>query len=361
MRKSIIIAALAAAIATGCATSSGMPASGPSTRTFSAQSEETIRVVPLTVAVARAASAEGTIDFASLPSPSPINGQVSKGDQIEVSIWEAAPATLFGGGAEAISSGRTVVLPPQTVGIDGRITVPFAGRVIAAGRQTSEIEADISKALQGKANRAQVMVRNASNVSAEVTVIGQVRESRRLPLTARGERLLDAIASAGGSSVPVEKATVQVTRRGVTATSALQSIVTTPDQNIELSPTDIVAVYFQPKSFVALGAVNKVGEIDFEATGLSLSEAIARAGGAVDSRADAKGVFVARIVDGKPVVYQVNLRDPASLFAMREFEVQNDDIIYIANASGTELQKFLSLLGSAVYPIDALRTFGNGS
>lgn len=361
MRSIIIFAALTTALATGCASSSGIPASGPSVRSFSSTNDEAIRVVPLTVAVARAASAEGVIHFDSLPSPTPMTGEVSKGDQIEVSIWEAAPATLFGGNAEAINNGRTVVLPPQTVGIDGRITVPFAGRVDADGRQTSEIEADITAALQGKANRAQVMVRNASNVAAEVTVIGQVRESRRLPLTARRERLLDAIASAGGPTVPVEKATVQVTRRGVTASSALQSIVTTPDQNIELSPTDIVAVYFQPKSFVALGAVNKVGEIDFEATGLTLSEAIARAGGAIDSRADAKGVFVARVVDGKHVVYQVNLRDPASLFAMREFQVQNDDIIYVANASGTELQKFLSILGSAVYPLDAVRNFGNGT
>lgn len=349
------------AFSTGCATSSGIPASGPSSRSFGADSDAGIRVVPLTVEAARAASAESTIDVAELPSPTPMTGRVAKGDQIEVSIWEAAPATLFGGTAEAISNGRTVVLPQQTVGIDGRITVPFAGRVMADGRQTSEIEQDITTGLEGKANRAQVMVRNASNVAAEVTVIGQVRESLRLPLTARRERLLDAIASAGGPSVPVEKATVQVTRQGVTASSPLQSIVTNPHQNIELSPTDIIAVYFQPKSFVALGAVSKVGEIDFEATGLTLSEAIARAGGALDSRADANGVFVARLVDGEPVVYQVNLRDPASLFAMREFNVQNDDIIYIANAAATELQKFLGILGSAVYPLDAVRNFGNGS
>lgn len=74
----------------------------------------------------------------------------------------------------------------------------------------------------------------------------------------------------------------------------LDLVVRDPKQNVILGPSDVVTIYHQPKSFVALGAVAKSGDVPFEATGLDLAQAIACAGWTLDHRADASGVFVAR-------------------------------------------------------------------
>lgn len=43
-------------------------------------------------------------------------------------------------------------------------------------------------------------------------MVGGVRNNLRIGLTARRERLLDAIALSGGSTFPIEKSFVQLTR-----------------------------------------------------------------------------------------------------------------------------------------------------
>lgn len=56
--------------------------------------------------------------------------------------------------------------------------------------------------------------------------------------------------------------------------------------------------------------------------------------------------------DGKvPVVYRVDLKDPAMFFIAQGFPMRNKDVMYIANAPGAELQKFLNLVVSAFYPV----------
>ncbi len=66
---------------------------------------------------------------------------MGKGDFLTVTIWEAAPATLFGSvqldprGIPAPALATT--LPEQPVDGEGCITVPFAGRVPAAGKTLS--------------------------------------------------------------------------------------------------------------------------------------------------------------------------------------------------------------------------------
>ena len=51
------------------------------------------------------------------------------------------------------------------------------------------------------------------------------------------------------------------------------------------------------------------------------------------------------------VLYHVNLQDVDGYFLASRFSVLNDDIIYVANASGSQLQKFLTLIGAITQPI----------
>jgi polysaccharide export outer membrane protein len=45
-----------------------------------------------------------------------------------------------------------------------------------------------------------------------------------------------------------------------------------------------------------------------------------------------------------PIVYNINLRDPAGYFLAANFEMRNKDVIYVANATSVEVTKFLLFL-----------------
>lgn len=300
-----------------------------------------------------------------------VPGGIGRGDTVEVTIWEAPPATLFGGGVadpRATATSRAAALPEQMVDREGYISVPFAGRIRAAGRSPQAVEAEIVARLRGKANQPEVLVRVQRNVSSMVTVVGEVANSVRMPLTAAGEKLLDALAAAGGVRQPVHKMTLQVTRGQTVAALPLDRIIRDPSQNVPLQPGDVVTALFQPLSFTALGATGKNEEIPFEAQGITLAQALARAGGLIDSRSNARGVFLFRLESAQaldwprqpvvttpeglvPVVYRIDLRDPASFFVMQSFPVDNKDVLYVSNAPAAELQKFLNLVFSVVYPV----------
>ena len=120
----------------------------------------------------------------------------------------------------------------------------------------------------------------------------------------------------GGVRQPVSKTALQVTQGN--AFHALP-----------LRPCDVVPALFQPLSFTALGATGKNEEISFEAQGIALAQALARAGGLVDSRSSPQGVFIFRFEPEPtlawprqpvstapeglvPVVYRIDLNNPNS-------------------------------------------------
>lgn len=276
---------------------------------------------------------------------------VGPGDVLEVSIWEAAPATLFGtptiGMTAAISTSHATTLPEQPVDDEGCIYVPFAGRIPAAGKSLRAIEADIVARLAHKANQPEVLVRMTRNYSSNATVVGEVNLSTRVPLVPGNERLLDALAAASGVRQPVNKTTIQVTRANSVYSLPLETIIRDPHQNVPLLPGDVVTALFQPYSFTALGASGKNEEVNFETQGISLAQALARSGGLLDSRSNPRGVFIFRFepkdalvwphepvtttANGQvPTVYRLDLLDPRSLFLIQSFPMQNRDVLYLS-------------------------------
>ena len=93
----------------------------------------------------------------------------------------------------------------------------------------------------------------------------------------------------------------------------------------------------------------------------SLAEAAAKAGGSIDTQGDPASIFLYRGETRKvaeqlridcsrfngpiiPVIYDINLRDPAGYFLATKFGMRNKDVIYIANAKSVEISKFLTYL-----------------
>jgi len=174
---------------------------------------------------------------------------VGAGDVLEVSIWEAAPATLFGtapanASGNVIATSHPTTLPDQPVDDEGFIVVPFAGRVPAAGKTLTQIQTEIVRRLHDKANQPEVLVRMTRNMSSNATVVGEVNASTRVPLVPGNERLLDALAAASGVRQPVNKMTIQITRADHVYSLPLETIIRDPKQNVPLQPGDVVTALF---------------------------------------------------------------------------------------------------------------------
>ncbi|MCF4125350.1 polysaccharide biosynthesis/export family protein [Methylobacterium sp. SyP6R] len=322
------------------------------------------------------------------PSVQPVIGV---GDGITVTIWEAGSGGLFSGpmiGGMSTGS-KSSSIPEQIVARDGTISVPYAGRIKVAGKRAADVQAQIEQDLAGKAIQPQVLITVNSPLSTSVTVLGEAASTGggarlaaarggpasslgggRVPLTEKGDRLLDVIATAGGVSAPVNETFVRLSRGSATATVPLTAVVSNPRENIFLRPGDTLTLVRDPQTFLAVGATGANYEIPFSAEGITLAQALAKSGGLRDFQADPAGVFVFRFEPASvvrrlrpgspllssnfvPVVYRINMRDPNSLFVSQAFRMRNRDLVYVSNAPFTEVQKVLSVFSTVTAPVSA--------
>lgn len=291
--------------------------------------------------------------------------RIGVGDVVSITIYEAASGGLFSG--EVGSAAKSVNLPSQPVARNGTVSVPYVGQVRVLGLTPAEVQASIEAGLMNKAIEPQVIVTVSESASNTVTVAGDVGTPGRVPLGLGGDRLLDVLARAGGSKNAVYDSYVRVTRGETTVTASLSRIVEQPGQDIFLRPGDQIFVFTDPRIYTMLGATGQNAAVPFETDRLTLAEAVGRGGGLIDTRADARGVFVFRYEEpglyskirdgaaprvshsaGVPVVYQLDLKDPEGYFAAQRFLMRDNDVVYVSNASGVELQKFLGLIGTGV-------------
>ncbi|MGV1761063.1 polysaccharide biosynthesis/export family protein [Rhizobium sp. P44RR-XXIV] len=357
-----------ACVLTGCA----LPEAGPKASRI--LEEAAARAVPPFALVN--VTSPAMVNFAARPEPSLAayfgegardpGLRIAVGDVVSVSLWEAPPGSLFGT-ASAISSqqqatGSAVTIPPQTVNADRTISIPYVGRITAAGQTPAAVERAVVSGLAGKAVQPQALVTVQQSVANTVTVTGEVAGGARVSLSPAGERVLDAIAAAGGLRAGVNESVVYLTRQGRTMHLPFTAIVQSPRENIRLRPEDVITVVRSPNTYTILGASGQNGEVPFSVQHLSMANAVARAGGLQDTRADVSGVFlfryetqeVARRVVAPnnpllrrgglvPIVYRFDLKNGSTLLTMQNFEVQPRDIIYISNASSIDIQKFMGL------------------
>jgi len=298
---------------------------------------------------------------------------IGVGDVVTVTIWEASSGGLFSSPAalERLSAGaNSATIPEQVVGRDGSISVPYAGRIVVAGKTTRAVQLVIQRALEGKAIQPQVLVNDTKPISNTVSIGGEgVGQAQRLPLSVKGDKLLEVIAQAGGVKLQVNEIYVVLQRGGVTERVPLARVTEDSRENIFMRPGDVVTLVRDPQTFMVSGAANGNAELPFSGDTLSLAQALSRIGGLSDYRADARGVFVFRyespavlhairpdspLAHGQgrvPVVYRLNRQDPNSLFMEQRFQITSRDLIYISDAPTVELQKAVDIFNGIVAPI----------
>ena len=300
--------------------------------------------------------------------------QLGVGDIVNVTIFEAASGGLFIPSEAGARAGNFVALPAQEVDKNGTITVPYAGQVPAVGKSPAQVAATIVERLKNRAIEPQAVVSLQESRAAQVSVTGEVNTSIRFPLTKSGDRVLDAIARAGGPKYQAFESYVTLQRGNQRARAYLNTIIQNPDENVYLLPGDTIIVARQFRSFMALGASGLNGQINFDNETLTLSQAMGKAGGVLDSRGDPGQIFlyrvepksavakmgydVARFVSHVPIIYRLNMRQPDGFFLAERFPVRDKDVLFVSNAQSVELTKLLNVIDLSANTgtdVDALR------
>jgi polysaccharide export outer membrane protein len=296
--------------------------------------------------------------------------RIGVGDAVQITLWEAGPGGLFSSPVvDRNSTGsRSAVIPEQVVARDGSITVPFAGRIDVTGKTPPEIEQIIVQRLTGKAIDPQALVTVTHNISNTVTVMGEVAPGARVPLTLRGDRLLEVVAESGGVRAPISDIVVVLSREGRMFRVPMEAVLDDPRQDVFMRPGDIVTLVREPQSFTIGGATGRTAMVPFEAMHLTLEEALAKGGGLADDRANPAAVFVIRfetpevadalpqahsvprLPGGVPTIYRLDMRDPAALFLAQRFPIRDKDIIYVSDSPLSDVQKVFNIINLLVTP-----------
>ena len=369
---------LLALMMAGCAS---LPSSGPTARQITrglagTDTQGPIRIVDLNAATVETAGAEEDASaarratLASLAAESR-GGTVGVGDVLEIRLYEVGVTLFSGAGASAGATGfdpsaRAEVFPGVVVAGDGTIKLPFAGRLAVAGLTPREIQALIEGAYRGKSQLPQVLVAVRENLSETVFVSGDVRRPGRIALTLQRERLLDAIATAGGAATRTQDMVVRFTRSGRTIEERLDRIVAGAPDDLVLAAGDRIQLIQQPQTYVVMGASNRVSQVPFDQTDVTLAEAVARAGGPNDNTADPRSVFLFRYAAATggdagsaaaeiPTVYRIDLMQPASYFLAQRFPMRNRDVLYVSNAPINRTAKAVGILNQLFSPFVTAR------
>ncbi len=289
--------------------------------------------------------------------------EVGVGDTVQVTLFEAQAGGLFIPVDAGSRPGNFVTLPNQIVDAKGYITVPYAGQIPVLNRGTPAIQRDIVEKLKDRAIEPQALVALVSQTSTQVTVVGDVNTPGKISINPAGDRVLDAISRAGGIRNPGYEEFVTLQRRGLKGTVYFIYLVKDPHENVYVAPGDTLYVYQYQRAFMAFGATGASGQFKFLQENVTLSDAVGKAGGLLDSRAEPGQVFVYRIekrstlekmgadisnfpgdLEEIPTIFRVNFRDPSGFFAARRFPMRDNDIIYVDNADQVEITKFLTML-----------------
>jgi len=128
---------------------------------------------------------------------------------------------------------------------DGKVTVPVAGEVAAAGRTAHELEAELAQKFSSRIASPTVTVVVKELNSSRVFVLGEVSKPGGYPM--RGSMtVVQALAMAGGMTEFANKSDITILRRGQKGTQQRLNVdfndAVKGDSPIELVPGDTVVV-----------------------------------------------------------------------------------------------------------------------
>lgn len=239
----------------------------------------------------------------------------------------------------------------RVVQANGELFMPLVGNIQAAGLTVPEFRARLSKALEKYIKEPQVEVDVAGFRSQRVAMNGEVRTPGLVPLTDVPLTLSRALAQAGGATAAADLERVVLTRGGQRFEINAYAMLYEGDfrQDTLLRDGDLITVPDQlSRKVFVIGEVNAAKSQVMRRGEMSLTEVLADAGGTNQFSAAANEVFVLRQgPQGKPLIYQINARNPDALVLADSFKVKPRDVVFV---NPTDIVRFGRTL-SQFFPV----------
>ena len=366
----LALATLLCVALTGCGTAPGMymaTSSGPASRSTWFGAQTAVPETTLDFALIRL-SAENMGKY-SLPEGSgvpafkaPEVGSYRLGllDVLRINVWghpDFSPLL-----SSVTSAGLTGVPFGRTINEDGKLFFPLVGSVQAAGLTVAEFRAGLTKALTKFIKEPQIDVDVAAFRSQRMFMAGEVRTPGVVPITDIPLKITDAVAAVGGTTPDADMSTVQLTRASQSFTIDLNRLYFGGDlaMNLTLQHGDVLTVPDrQARKVFLLGEVMQPKSYVLRRGRVSLAELLADAGGPNPLSANAGEVFVMRMdANGKPVVFQLDAREPVSLLLADRFDVQSRDLVYVNPTSLTQATRILNQYLPLLQGVSSVKSVG---
>ena len=253
-----------------------------------------------------------------------------------------------------------------TVNTAGNIFYPYVGYVHVAGLSVSKARDMIAKKLSAYVKDPQVTVSIIKFNSQRVNVIGAVRQQKSIELTNVPLTVLDAVNKAGGvincsNALKAHNTTTQQVECADTRNVVIKQngYRTTVDLNTLLAPDGSSenwllkngAVVYVPNNelykIYMLGEVKQTGVYNMLQGRMTLSDAIAAAGGVTDGSAPAY-TYVIRSYHDHPSVYTINLRSPDALLLAGKFDLSPHDIVFVSTSGFKDVNQVLQYISPLI-------------
>lgn len=271
--------------------------------------------------------------------------QIGPGDILTVIVYDHPELTIPAGHERSAAESGSVVHS------DGTIFYPYIGVVEVAGRTTRDVRSEIQRRLGRFIADPQVEVKVAEFNARKVYVTGQVTRPGFLRITNVPLRILDALSAVGGLNQNANWHEVILTRNGREETVSIYEMLTLGDRanNFLLQDGDVLHIPDASSQQVyVMGEVNRPLALPMGNSRISLTNAIAQAGGIRENRANASGIFVVRRNPPErekfATVYQLDARNAAAFVIGSEFMLQPTDVVYVTAAPVSRWNRVLGQL-----------------
>jgi polysaccharide export outer membrane protein len=271
--------------------------------------------------------------------------RVGPGDILSVIVYDHPELTSPAGAERSAAETGNRIRP------NGTMFYPYVGRVRVEGMTLDEVRELIARRLSAVINEPQVEVGIAAFNSQKVYISGAVENPGTLPLSIVPMTVLDAISEVGGARDNADWRNVTLSRNGGEEVISLYAMMRQGDmtQNRLLRDGDLLHVpTMENQNVVVLGQVSRPGAIALGNERITLTDALGRAGGVNENRAQPSGIFVVR---GNPpgsekiaTVYQLDIQDATRLLLGTRFPLEPQDVVYVTSAPLARWNSVISLL-----------------
>ena len=288
---------------------------------------------------------------------------LKRGDRLSIIIYENVERGVFG------SVGAPSGLAELEVDIDGKIFIPFAGRIQAEGLTIEKLRLTLTEELAGSTPDPQIQILRTAGLGSSVSVVSP-GSSAAVPLTLATRRLTELLAASGVvNSTDAEATTVTVRRGNVSAEVWLSDLYDGSVSNIAIRPGDQIFVGQDRRQFTLIGELGGQGLLNFPKPELTVMEGLTLAGGLNSGTANPRGIFIFRnetsqsakrildtdkINDDVRVAYVLDITKPDGIFLARDMRLKDGDTILVTEAPYSQWTKVITAIFSTTGAVENL-------